>query len=137
MAELLHKQLQFNEAYFLTVDVLAFAVTTLLVVELGNNNTELNDEAIHASHSAKELLLVLSLHSETAAHCWEALAVRSLQAASPTGLRRPNGPGMIQMPPKPSYRPMTLRPTDSAIDVGFGSMQYSQTGGMTYGDPHA
>lgn len=75
LADLLHKGLHLNEAYFSTIDVLAFAAMTLLVVELGSSDSSILGEAIKSGKRAKELLLMLSLQSQTAAECWEALSV--------------------------------------------------------------
>lgn len=75
IADLLHKGLHLNEAYFSTVDVLAFAAMTLLVAELGSCDNAILSEALKSGKRAKELLLMLSLQSQTAAECWEALSV--------------------------------------------------------------
>lgn len=140
VAELLHKQLRLDEAYFLTVDVLVIAATTLLVFELGSGReSPWVHEALHASGIAKGLLLEMSLHSQTAAHCWEALAVRSTQG-SPTAIqtrvKKTKAPGTIQMPPRFDHRPATLHQIDSAVDVGFNSLQFSQTESVAFGGPH-
>ncbi|KAI5367728.1 hypothetical protein Slin15195_G028600 [Septoria linicola] len=128
IAELLHSQLQYNEAYFLTIDVLVFAAMMLLVVEAGSADNALVLEAMRAGRACRELLLVLSLQSMTASQCWEALAVRSSNVAGhsdrplnhgvsptmPTSKRRAKAAGTISLPPS---RPVMLRQEDSAIDI--------------------
>ncbi|CAK3810541.1 fungal-specific transcription factor domain-containing [Lecanosticta acicola] len=92
LADLLHKGPHLNEAYFSTIDVLAFAAMTLLVVQLGSSDGSLLGEAIKSGKRAKELLLMLSLQSRTAAECWEALSVcwtSSLKEACPSSLKSP------------------------------------------------
>lgn len=131
IAELLHENLQYHEAYFSTIDVLVFAATALLVVEIGSTDDALVLEAMRAGRAARELLLVLSLQSTTASRCWEAFSEVPSSASgtrysggllgnnstSPDmqggGRWRTKAPGPIKLPP----RPATLRQEDSAIDI--------------------
>ncbi|KAF7190308.1 hypothetical protein HII31_08639, partial [Pseudocercospora fuligena] len=75
IAEILHQQGHFNEAYFFTLDILAFAAMVLMIVETCCKEPQLVMEAMHGSRSARELLLVLSFRNSAAAECWSALSV--------------------------------------------------------------
>ncbi|KAM3423195.1 hypothetical protein BST61_g645 [Cercospora zeina] len=143
VAELLHHKLQFHEAYFLTIDVLVYAAVVLLVVESGSTDVSLVFEAVRAGRAAMELLLVLSLQSNTASQCWKALAVRSSRIAGNSGksidgsriapgppmrergLRRAKAPGPIALP---LTRPPTLYKADSGIDCTADARRESLTG---------
>lgn len=67
-----------NEAYPLTVDVLAIAATCLLVVELGAPSDITADTVRRTSKNAKTLLQGLALRNSTAAQCLESLAVSQI-----------------------------------------------------------
>lgn len=64
-----------NEAYALTVDVLAMAATTLLVVELGSPDHIVVNAVKESSRTAKMLLEDLAKQNSTAAQCLESLVV--------------------------------------------------------------
>ena len=67
-----------HEAYCLTVDVLAMAATTLLVVGLGSPD-ESTAEAVRESRmTSKALLEKLALKNASAAKCLESLIVSPL-----------------------------------------------------------
>ncbi|KAF2216648.1 hypothetical protein CERZMDRAFT_93938 [Cercospora zeae-maydis SCOH1-5] len=142
VAEFLHHKLQLHEAYFLTIDVLVYAAVVLLVVESGSTDVALVLEAMRAGRAAMELLLVLSLQSDTASQCWKALAVRSSRIAGnsgksidgsrtatrppfrETGLRRAKAPGPIALP---LTRPPMLYKADSLIDCTADTQKESLT----------
>ncbi|GIZ46328.1 hypothetical protein CKM354_000945600 [Cercospora kikuchii] len=146
VAELLHHKLQFHEAYFLTIDVLVYAAVVLLVVESGGTEVPLVLEAMRAGRAAMELLLMLSLQTDTASQCWKALAVRSSRIAGnpgksiggsltstrppfrDTGLRRAKAPGPIALP---MSRPSTLHKADSGIDCTADSRRQSLVGSFS------
>ncbi|KXS94388.1 hypothetical protein AC578_6592 [Pseudocercospora eumusae] len=83
IAEILQQQGHFNEAYFFTLDVLAFAAVVLLVVEACCKEPQLVMEAMHSSRTARELLLVLSFLNSAAAECWSALSVCGSSSGAP------------------------------------------------------
>lgn len=76
-AEALNVRGMFNEAWPLTVDVLAIAATSLLVVELGAPEDDTVETVIGTSRNAKTLLEGLAQKNSTAAQCLESLTVRT------------------------------------------------------------
>lgn len=74
-AEALDIRGMLNEAYSLTVDVLAMAATTLLLVELGAPDSGTAETARRTSGKAKALLEGLAQKNSTAAQCLESLTV--------------------------------------------------------------
>ena len=77
-AEALDIRGMLNEAYPLTVDVLAMAATSLLVVELGAPEDGMADTVRRTSKNAKTLLEGLAQKNNTAAQCLESLTVRTI-----------------------------------------------------------
>lgn len=75
IAETMAEREMFSEAYALTVDVLAMAATSLLVVELGAADDGVADRVRESSQKAKTLLETLSQKSCSAAGCLESLKV--------------------------------------------------------------
>lgn len=75
VAEIMHTQGTLHEAYALTVDVIAMAATTLMVVELGASRDELTSRVMSSSKKAKYILELLALQNCAAARCLESLAV--------------------------------------------------------------
>jgi len=67
----------FHEAWCLTVDVLAMAATTLLVVRLGSPIESTAKAVKESSISAKALLEKLACKNASAAKCLESLTVSS------------------------------------------------------------
>lgn len=84
IAQALDARGMLNEAYPLTVDVLAIAATTLLVVELRAPKDVAAEIPRKTSRSAKTLLEGLAQHNNAAARCLESLLVG---AASPVPLK--------------------------------------------------
>ena len=68
----------FNEAYALTVDVLAIAAITLLIVELSAPNDGTVDTVRRTGRNAKSLLEGLAQKNRTAARCLESLTVSTI-----------------------------------------------------------
>lgn len=77
-AEALDIRNMFHEAYALTVDVLAMAAVTLLVVELGAPDDGTADTVGRTSRNAKSLLEGLAQQNRTAARCLESLTVSTV-----------------------------------------------------------
>ena len=77
-AEALDIRGMLHEAYALTVDVLAIAATTLLVVQLGAPNDDTADAVVSTSRTAKTLLEGLAEKNSTAAQCLESLMVSKI-----------------------------------------------------------
>lgn len=75
IAEAMSAQGMLCEAYALTVDVIAIAATTLLVVELGAPGGMLAARAKSSSRKAKVLLEILARHNCSAARCLDSLTV--------------------------------------------------------------
>lgn len=71
-------------SHLLTVDVLAYAATISLVMELGSTDLAGWVKARKASKGAKSLLGTLAARSATASACLEALQVRSLPFRLPS-----------------------------------------------------
>ena len=69
-----------NEAYALSVDVLAMASTTLLAVELGAPHDATVATVRQPSRTAKLLLEGLAKQNNSAAQCLESLMVRYIHA---------------------------------------------------------
>ena len=74
-AEELDRRRMLNEAYALTVDVLAIAATSLLVVELGAPDDDMAETVVRTSKTAKTLLEGLAEKNSTTAQCLESLIV--------------------------------------------------------------
>lgn len=74
-AEELDDRMMLDEAYALTIDVLAMAATTLLVVELGSPLDETARVVRTSSATAKALLEKLAPSNAAAAKCLESLKV--------------------------------------------------------------
>lgn len=123
LAELLQARLQLNEAHFFTVDALVYAAVTLLVVELGGLDSGLEIEAMRAGRNAKELLLVLSLHSTTAAECWQILALRSSSVSD--AVLGASNPGCMYPSQAASSSPVAQwKPAMYTFDSGVGMDMY-------------
>lgn len=75
IAEAMESRGMFREAYALTVDILAMAATSLLVVELGAPGDYMADRARMYSKKANVLLEILARQSCAAARCLESLNV--------------------------------------------------------------
>ena len=69
-AEALDIRGMLNEAYALTVDVLAIAATTLLVVELGAPNDGRAETVVRTSRTAKALLEVSQRRTALPRNVW-------------------------------------------------------------------
>ncbi|KXT17958.1 hypothetical protein AC579_9583 [Pseudocercospora musae] len=83
IAEILHQQGHFNEAYFFTIDVLAFAAMVLMLVETCCKEAQLVMEAMHGTRCAREILLELSFRNSAAAECWSALSACGSSSRAP------------------------------------------------------
>jgi hypothetical protein len=120
IAELLQERAQLSEAYFLTVDVLAFAAIVLLVLEVGGRDELLVAKATSAGSRAKALFLALSFHNSTAAACWEALMARSETPAGPasTIAQSLHGPRSNELCAPPPKRP-SMYTGDSGVEVNL------------------
>jgi len=78
-AEVLESRNSLNEAHAFTIDVLAMAAITLLVVELGAPAYATADMVRKASKRAKTLLESLAKNNWAASQCLESLAVSKAQ----------------------------------------------------------
>ena len=75
-----------DEAWCLTVDVLAMAATTLLVVGLGSPLESTTHAVRESSSAAKALLEKLASRNASAARCLESLAVSWIHTREPDHL---------------------------------------------------
>jgi hypothetical protein len=82
IAQGLDAQGMLNEAYALTVDVLALAATTLLAVEL-RAPEHIAAKVLRTSRHSKALMEGLAQHSNAAARCLESLMVRKSCSIEP------------------------------------------------------